>query len=78
MLYESKSHWEKTPGSIYHLDFGDHIFLVKNSEGFIIEKKTFELTNSGELENSKITYQLILNYQILGKYLRNLPQKIKS
>ena len=54
MLYESKSHWEKTPGSIYHVDFGDHIFLVKNSEGFIIEKKTFELTNSGELENSEI------------------------
>ena len=58
MLYESKSHWEKTPGSIYHLDFGDHIFLVKNSEGFIIEKKTFELTNSGELENSKIIEEL--------------------
>lgn len=54
MLYESKSHWEKTPGSIYFLDFDSHIFLVKNSEGFIIEKKTFELSNNGELENTEI------------------------
>lgn len=54
MLYESKSHWDKAPGSIYYLDFEDHIFLVKNSEGFIIEKKTYELTKSGDLENSEI------------------------
>jgi hypothetical protein len=54
MLYESKSHWEKTPGSIYHVDFDSHILLVKNSEGFIIEKKTFEMSNNGELENSEI------------------------
>lgn len=58
MLYESKSHWEKTPGSIYFLDFDSHIFLVKNSEGFIIEKKTFELSNNGELENSQILEEL--------------------
>ncbi len=58
MLYESKSHWENTPGSVYYLDFDDHIFLVKNSEGFIIEKKTFELNNSGQLENSEILEEL--------------------
>lgn len=51
MLYESKSHWGETPGSIHYLDFGDHIFLVKNSEGFLLEKKTFKFVKNGDLQN---------------------------
>lgn len=51
MLYESKSHWGETAGKIHFLDFGDHIFLVKNSEGFLLEKKTFKFVKNGDLQN---------------------------
>ena len=54
MLYESKSHWDKTSTPVHYLEFGSHILLVKESEGFLIEKKTFKLAKSGGLKDSQL------------------------
>jgi hypothetical protein len=41
MLYENKSHWLETPGQFVYLDADTHMILMKNGEGFVIEKSTF-------------------------------------
>jgi len=41
MLYENKSHWLETPGQFVYLDADTHMILIKNGEGFVIEKSTF-------------------------------------
>lgn len=41
MLYETKSHWLETSGQFVYLDADTHMILMKNGEGFVIEKSTF-------------------------------------
>ena len=41
MLYETKSHWLETAGQFVYLDADTHMILMKNGEGFVIEKSTF-------------------------------------
>ena len=46
MLSEAKSHWLNTVGSPIYLDCDSHVILIKNGEGFLIEKSTFEFTKN--------------------------------
>lgn len=46
MLYESKSSWIETEGKFVYLDCDTHVLLVKNGEGHLIEKSTFDLIHS--------------------------------
>jgi len=41
MLYETKSHWLEASGQFVYLDADTHMILMKNGEGFVIEKSTF-------------------------------------
>lgn len=46
MLAEARSNWNDTEGDINYIDVESHVILIKNSEAFVIEKKTFEMTQS--------------------------------
>lgn len=46
MLAEAKSSWDRTDGEIHYIDAETHVILVKNSDAFIIEKKTFDLVQN--------------------------------
>ena len=41
MLYEAKSHWFNSDGDFNYLDCESHVILIKNGEGYMIEKNTF-------------------------------------
>lgn len=45
MLSEAKPHWFDNEEEIFKIDAETHIILVKNSEAFIIEKKTHDAIN---------------------------------
>jgi hypothetical protein len=50
LLKESKSHWFNTKGKANYLDCETHVILIKDGEGYIIEKSTFDLAeDSGYL-----------------------------
>jgi hypothetical protein len=44
MLYESKSNWMETEGKFIYLDCDTHVILIKNGEGHMLEKSTFDLS----------------------------------
>jgi len=44
MLAEARSSWGETQGEINYIDIESHVILIKNSEAFVLEKKTFEMT----------------------------------
>lgn len=46
MLYEAKSSWLETEGQFVYLDCDSHVILIKNGEGHLIEKSTFDLVQS--------------------------------
>ena len=46
MLAEARSSWGETDEDIHYVDAETHIILIKNSEAFIIEKKTFDMIQS--------------------------------
>lgn len=46
MLSEARSSWGETDEEINYIDAETHVILIKNSEAFIIEKKTFDLVQS--------------------------------
>jgi hypothetical protein len=46
MLYENKSHWIEDKGKFMYLDSDTHMILIKNGEGFVIEKSTFDVANN--------------------------------
>ena len=46
MLAEARSHWGETDGEINYIDAETHVILVKNSEAFIIEKKTLDMVQN--------------------------------
>jgi hypothetical protein len=46
MLYESKSSWLETEGKFMYLDCDSHVMLIKNGEGHMIEKSTFDISQS--------------------------------
>lgn len=46
MLAEARSNWNDTKGDVNYIDVESHVILIKNSEAFVIEKKTFEMTQS--------------------------------
>lgn len=46
MLYEAKSHWLESEGESIYLDCDSHVILIKNGEGYIIEKSTFDMSQS--------------------------------
>jgi len=46
MLAEARSSWGETEGEINYIDADTHVILIKNSEAFIIEKKTLEMSQS--------------------------------
>jgi hypothetical protein len=43
MLAEARSSWDNTDGEINYIDVETHVILIKNSEAFVIEKKTFDM-----------------------------------
>ncbi len=46
MLYEAKSSWLETEGQFVYLDCDSHVILIKNGEGHLIEKSTFDLVQT--------------------------------
>lgn len=46
MLSEAKSHWFESKGSLIYLDCDSHFILIKNGEGFVIERSTFEISQN--------------------------------
>ena len=46
MLAEARSSWGETDEDIHYVDAETHVILIKNSEAFIIEKKTFDMVQS--------------------------------
>lgn len=46
MLSEARSSWGETDEEINYIDAETHVILIKNSEAFIIEKKTFDIVQS--------------------------------
>jgi hypothetical protein len=46
MLSEAKSHWFESKGNLIYLDCDSHFILIKNGEGFVIERSTFELSQN--------------------------------
>jgi len=73
MLYESKSNWMETEGKFMYLDCDTHVILIKNGEGHMIEKSTFELTQSGldeslwsDIENKWISFNNAAISQVKG------------
>ena len=46
MLSEARSSWGETGEEINYIDAETHVILIKNSEAFIIEKKTFDMVQS--------------------------------
>jgi hypothetical protein len=49
MLYESKSNWLETEGQFVYLDCDSHVMLIKNGEGHLIEKSTFDLVQASNI-----------------------------
>jgi hypothetical protein len=73
MLYESKSNWIGTEGKFMYLDCDSHVILIKNGEGHMIEKSTFELSQSGldeslwsDIENKWISFNNAAISQVKG------------
>jgi hypothetical protein len=71
MLYESKSNWIKTKGKFMYLDCDTHVILVKNGEGHMLEKSTFELSKEtlssntwSNIENKWLSLKKIANSEI--------------
>jgi len=46
MLAEARSSWGDTEGDINYIDAETHVILIKNSEAFVIEKKTFDMVQN--------------------------------
>ena len=46
MLYEAKSHWFESNVNFNYLDCESHIILIKEGEGYIIDKSTFTRSKS--------------------------------
>lgn len=46
MLYEAKSNWIESEGKFNYLDCDSHVILMKNGEGYMIEKSTMEAAKS--------------------------------
>jgi hypothetical protein len=46
MMYENRSHWLESSGKFMYLDSDTHMILIKNGEGFVIEKSTFDMANN--------------------------------
>jgi hypothetical protein len=46
MLAEARSYWGESDEEINYIDAETHVILVKNSEAFIIEKKTLDMVQS--------------------------------
>lgn len=42
MLYEAKSHWFESNSNFNYLDCESHVILIKDGEGYMIEKSTFD------------------------------------
>ncbi len=54
MLSEARSSWGETEGDIHYIDAETHVILVKNSEAFIIEKKTLDYVQNNNLNEFKM------------------------
>lgn len=54
MLSEARSSWGETEGDIHYVDAETHVILVKNSEAFIIEKKTLDYVQNNNLNEFKM------------------------
>ncbi|NBU96967.1 MAG: hypothetical protein EBS19_01940, partial [Spirochaetia bacterium] len=42
MLAETRSSWDNIEGEVNYIDVETHVILIKNSEAFVVEKKTFD------------------------------------
>jgi hypothetical protein len=83
MLAESRSSWSETEGDIHYIDVETHVILIKNSEAFVIEKKTFDLVQNideswlGDLYNAGKEKLKSIKNKVVAKAKEKISQAKK-